>query len=110
MTAKLQQTIRVRHGVKEKIKRSHGSAGDAPRPKRRSRVAVRLRSLPHRASTRQLTDSTSLFTMSEPNVTTDWQDRYFHIDQILDKAGPRTDPQFTPGDDVRRVALLVGRD
>jgi hypothetical protein len=31
----------------------------------------------------------------------DWQDRYYHVDQILDKPGPRTDPSFLAGDEVR---------
>ncbi|RDB21497.1 NEDD8-activating enzyme E1 catalytic subunit [Hypsizygus marmoreus] len=32
---------------------------------------------------------------------TDWQDRYYHIDQVLDKPGPRTDPAFLAGDGVK---------
>ncbi|KAI6045688.1 hypothetical protein EDC04DRAFT_2634442 [Pisolithus marmoratus] len=31
----------------------------------------------------------------------DWQDRYFHVDQILDSPGPRTDPSFSAGDEVK---------
>lgn len=27
----------------------------------------------------------------------DWPGRYFHIDQVLDKPGPRTAPEFVPG-------------
>lgn len=34
-------------------------------------------------------------------TTGDWPDRYFHVDQILDKPGPRTDPSFLAGDGVR---------
>lgn len=34
-------------------------------------------------------------------TSSDWQDRYYHIDQILDKPGPRTDPSFLAGDEVR---------
>jgi hypothetical protein len=30
----------------------------------------------------------------------DWQDRYYHVDQILDRPGPRTDPSFLAGDEV----------
>lgn len=30
----------------------------------------------------------------------DWNDRYFHVDQILDRPGPRTDPSFAAGDEV----------
>ncbi|KAG5647253.1 hypothetical protein DXG03_000788 [Asterophora parasitica] len=32
---------------------------------------------------------------------TDWQGRYYHIDQVLDKPGPRTDPAFLAGDGVK---------
>ncbi|TFL07532.1 NEDD8 activating enzyme [Pterulicium gracile] len=31
----------------------------------------------------------------------DWPDRYHHIDQVLDKPGPRTDPGFAPGAEVK---------
>lgn len=32
---------------------------------------------------------------------TDWDDRYYHVDQVLDRPGPRTDlDSFMPGDDV----------
>lgn len=30
-----------------------------------------------------------------------WPGRYYHINQILDRPGPRTDPQFMAGDPVR---------
>lgn len=30
----------------------------------------------------------------------DWSDRYYHVDQILDKPGPRTDPSFLAGEEV----------
>jgi NEDD8-activating enzyme E1 len=33
--------------------------------------------------------------------TGDWQGRYYHVDQILDAPGPRTDPSFMAGDGVR---------
>ncbi|KAL4067887.1 hypothetical protein J3A83DRAFT_4254898 [Scleroderma citrinum] len=33
--------------------------------------------------------------------SSDWQDRYFHVDQILDRPGPRTDPSFLAGDEVK---------
>jgi ubiquitin-activating enzyme E1 C len=33
--------------------------------------------------------------------TQDWPGRYHHIDQILDAPGPRTDPQFSAGNEVR---------
>lgn len=55
------------------------------------------------ASTRPIAPFLVHHTMAEPNGTGDWQDRYYHIDQILDKPGPRTDPQFTPGNDVRNI-------
>ncbi|KAF7305023.1 E2-bind domain-containing protein [Mycena kentingensis (nom. inval.)] len=32
---------------------------------------------------------------------TDWEDRYYHIDQVLEKPGPRTDPEFNAGDGVK---------
>jgi hypothetical protein len=39
--------------------------------------------------------------MATPNDTQrDWQDRYYHIDQILDKPGPRTDESFLAGEEV----------
>ncbi|KAF8509581.1 hypothetical protein JB92DRAFT_2945814 [Gautieria morchelliformis] len=31
----------------------------------------------------------------------DWHGRYYHIDQILERPGPRTDPQFCPGEPVK---------
>ncbi|KAM6500362.1 hypothetical protein JOM56_003376 [Amanita muscaria] len=31
----------------------------------------------------------------------DWAGRYYHIDQILDASGPRTDPAFSAGDEVK---------
>lgn len=45
-------------------------------------------------------------------MVADWPDRYFHIDQILDNPGPRTDPSFTPGQTVKKflreeVKILV---
>lgn len=30
----------------------------------------------------------------------DWAGRYHHVDQVLDKPGPRTDPSFLAGDGV----------
>jgi len=38
--------------------------------------------------------------------THDWPGRYHHIDQILDAPGPRTDPQFSAGNEVR-IALTT---
>jgi len=34
---------------------------------------------------------------SDDSAVTDWPGRYFHIDQILDNPGPRTDPGFAAG-------------
>ncbi|KAH6918356.1 NEDD8 activating enzyme [Coprinopsis sp. MPI-PUGE-AT-0042] len=34
-------------------------------------------------------------------VASDWSGRYFHIDQVLEKPGPRTDPSFAAGDEVK---------
>ncbi|KAJ7940519.1 hypothetical protein B0H13DRAFT_1938514 [Mycena leptocephala] len=34
-------------------------------------------------------------------MATDWQDRYYDIDQILNTPGPRTDPAFLAGDGVK---------
>lgn len=39
--------------------------------------------------------------------TADWQDRYHDIDQVLNRPGPRTDPSFAAGDEVRLVNRLV---
>ena len=35
--------------------------------------------------------------------SSDWEGRYHHVDQILDKPGPRTDPSFSAGDEVRFI-------
>ncbi|KAH9857106.1 hypothetical protein C2E23DRAFT_720890 [Lenzites betulinus] len=34
-------------------------------------------------------------------TSTDWEGRYYHVDQILEKPGPRTDPSFLAGDEVK---------
>ncbi|KAG5653847.1 hypothetical protein H0H81_010120 [Sphagnurus paluster] len=39
--------------------------------------------------------------MATSSQSTDWQGRYYHIDQVLDKPGPRTDPGFLAGDGVK---------
>ncbi|KAG6837285.1 hypothetical protein H0H93_011887 [Arthromyces matolae] len=39
--------------------------------------------------------------MATSSQNTDWTGRYFHIDQILDTPGPRTDPSFLAGDGVK---------
>jgi ubiquitin-activating enzyme E1 C len=33
----------------------------------------------------------------------DWAGRYYHIDQVLNTPGPRTDPDFMAGDGVRAL-------
>jgi len=43
---------------------------------------------------------------NEPATSTDWEGRYYHIDQVLDTPGPRTDPAFLAGDGVRRCITL----
>lgn len=43
----------------------------------------------------------------EVATPTDWSGRYFHIDQILDKPGPRTDPAFLAGDEVYSAYNMV---
>jgi hypothetical protein len=46
--------------------------------------------------------SSSLQMASQPNGTSaDWPGRYYHIDQVLNTPGPRTDPAFLAGDGVR---------
>lgn len=42
-------------------------------------------------------------------ISLDWQDRYFHVDQILNKPGPRTDPSFSPGEPVSEWLASNGR-
>jgi len=32
----------------------------------------------------------------------DWPNRYYHVDQILNKPGPRTDPSFAAGQEVNQ--------
>ncbi|KAI0726651.1 NEDD8 activating enzyme [Fomitopsis betulina] len=32
----------------------------------------------------------------------DWADRYYHVDQILDRPGPRTDPSFLAGEEAKK--------
>ncbi|KIY43566.1 hypothetical protein FISHEDRAFT_62631 [Fistulina hepatica ATCC 64428] len=35
------------------------------------------------------------------DAAADWEDRYYHVDQILNKPGPRTDESFLAGDRVK---------
>ena len=38
----------------------------------------------------------------------DWDDRYYHVDQVLDHPGPRTDPDsFMAGDGVRDLLSIL---
>lgn len=39
----------------------------------------------------------TMTTLENGSATVDWPGRYFHIDQILDQPGPRTDPGFAAG-------------
>jgi hypothetical protein len=34
-------------------------------------------------------------------TSSDWHNRYYHVDQILDRPGPRTDESFMAGEGVR---------
>jgi len=41
-------------------------------------------------------------TITNGTHSPDWEDRYYHVDQVLDRPGPRTDPDsFMAGDSVR---------
>jgi hypothetical protein len=38
----------------------------------------------------------------------DWDDRYYHVDQVLDRPGPRTDPDsFMAGDGVSDLVSIL---
>jgi hypothetical protein len=38
----------------------------------------------------------------------DWDDRYYHVDQVLDRPGPRTDlDSFMAGDGVRDLLSIL---
>jgi hypothetical protein len=39
-------------------------------------------------------------------AASDFPGRYHHIDQILDKPGPRTDPSFAAGEEVGALRCL----
>jgi hypothetical protein len=47
-------------------------------------------------------------TLANGSATADWPGRYFHIDQILDRPGPRTDPGFAAGAEARFDFSLSG--
>jgi NEDD8-activating enzyme E1 len=40
-------------------------------------------------------------------IYNDWPGRYFHVDQVLDRPGPRTDPSFLAGDGVSDFLLKM---
>lgn len=42
--------------------------------------------------------------------TADWESRYYHIDQILDRPGPRTDPSFLAGEEVCQTHSIFAAD
>jgi ubiquitin-activating enzyme E1 C len=42
-------------------------------------------------------------------TTTDWPGRYYHVDQVLDKPGPRTDPEMFVGGDTVSISLNLYR-
>jgi hypothetical protein len=50
---------------------------------------------------------------TDPPVTngihyTDWDDRYYHVDQVLDRPGPRTDSEsFMAGDGVSVLVSIL---
>ena len=43
----------------------------------------------------------AMMTLNGTARTADWESRYYHVDQILDRPGPRTDPSFLAGEEVR---------
>jgi ubiquitin-activating enzyme E1 C len=44
---------------------------------------------------------------TESTLSADWPGRYYHIDQVLDTPGPRTDPAFLAGDGVRDSCFSI---
>jgi hypothetical protein len=47
---------------------------------------------------------TAMMTLNGTAHTADWESRYYHVDQILDRPGPRTDPSFLAGEEVRQTS------
>ena len=45
----------------------------------------------------------AMMTLNGTAQTADWESRYYHVDQILDRPGPRTDPSFLAGEEVRQT-------
>ena len=46
-------------------------------------------------------------TLNGTATTQDWPGRYHHVDQILDRPGPRTDESFLAGEGVGPYRLDV---
>ena len=44
---------------------------------------------------------------STSSTDSDWPGRYYHIDQVLNTPGPRTDPAFLAGDGVRDFCVSI---
>jgi hypothetical protein len=40
------------------------------------------------------------------DASQDWPNRYYHVDQILDRPGPRTNPSFLAGQEVHFLTLF----
>lgn len=43
------------------------------------------------------------------SASEDWPGRYYHIDQVLNTPGPRTDPSFLAGDGVTAFLIDIHR-
>ena len=50
---------------------------------------------------------TEVIALNGSSSSSDWQDRYYHVDQVLDRPGPRTDESFSPGDAVRASCFEI---
>lgn len=56
---------------------------------RASRTSASTNTPPHPAAMTEVATSTN-----------HWTDRHYHVDQVLDRHGPRTDESFPTGEDV----------
>ena len=65
----------------------------------RSRVHVSL-CIVNPSHTRTKSMSAHSSQIAEVAACHDWPNRYYHVDQILNKPGPRTDPSFLAGQGV----------
>jgi ubiquitin-activating enzyme E1 C len=45
---------------------------------------------------------------SAASANSNWQDRYYHVDQVLENPGPRTDEAFTSGEPVSLSMYITG--